>query len=362
MPPRRFTVPALVALLTGLLCPPGRCQQQGGPPSTEPAELEARAFDAEVALRVVPFESAAATRDALAAALEEINTVQALSWVEGGDQFVDPGQGGAAALNRLAGEGWVAVDPRLAELLSRALAFCAWSNNALGPLAGRLNELWGIPADPQRSVTVPPPTAVSVAVQAARCDGLEVDRAAHRARLQAGRRIDLWGFARGFAVDRGVATLQEHGAMAGTVRIGRVLRAFGSAPGEQGGAQGWPVAVDPSPDARSPTERIVLLDQSVAMASSWVEPIRIGDTRLPPYVNQRDGQPPRAALAVLDVTELAVDAEALASSLFVIDQREGQLLLGGLTPEPAVKWFMGREGPPLESERSWASLPNWGQP
>jgi thiamine biosynthesis lipoprotein ApbE len=322
-------------------------------------ELSARALGTTVALHILPLATSAASRDALAAALEEINRTEAVTWVEGRGLFVEPAPGGAMALNRVSGEGWVTVDPRLAEVLRRALAFCSWSNNAIGPLAGRLHELWGIHAGTQPVETVPNSTALATAVQAARCDGLEIEPNGNRARLEAGRRVDLWSFARGFAVDRAVATLQAQGVAAGSVRIGRVLRVFGRGADSP---RGWPVSIDPAPGGTAATERIVLENQALAMASSWSEPVRIADAELPPFINQRDGQPPRDVLAILTVTELAVDAEALAATLFVLGQREGQLLLGGLTPEPAVKWYLGREGPPLTSEQRWSRLPTWGSP
>jgi thiamine biosynthesis lipoprotein ApbE len=146
------------------------------------------------------------------------------------------------------------------------------------------------------------------------------------------------------------------------VRIGSILRVFGNAPEpDRARVTGWPVAIDPAPDRRAPTERLVLSDRALAMASSWLEPIELGGVAFPPYIDQRAGAPPQRTLTVLVVTELALDAEALAGALFVMSVREGETRLGGLSPPPAVKWLLGRDGPPVVSERRWAALPAWSE-
>ena len=60
------------------------------------------------------------------------------------------------------------------------------------------------------------------------------------------------------------------------------------------------------------------------------------------------------------VTELALDAQALAAALFVLDNREGEFHLGSLRPRPAVKWYLGEESnTPLVIENGWAGLLTW---
>ncbi|MEO1365949.1 MAG: hypothetical protein AAFX50_02145, partial [Acidobacteriota bacterium] len=64
-----------------------------------------------------------------------------------------------------------------------------------------------------------------------------------------------------------------------------------------------------------------------------------------------------AVVAVTAVSELGVDAEALASTLFVVGYNQGQLLLGQLSPRPSVLWLLGQNsGTPLESRYRWSSL------
>jgi thiamine biosynthesis lipoprotein ApbE len=120
---------------------------------------------------------------------------------------------------------------------------------------------------------------------------------------------------------------------------------------------------NPRPEQAGLAERVLLKDRAIAMASSLAGALAAGEEQLAPYVDQRSGRPVRQPLAVLAVSELAVDAEALATTLFVMPSREGEFRLGALRPRPAVKWLLGAESSaPLVTELGWATLPKWVQP
>jgi thiamine biosynthesis lipoprotein len=245
----------------------------------------------------------------------------------------------------------VRLDPRLLSALERALGFCRWSQGAHGPLGGNLYGLWGV-RDPVYAR--PPRDVLQAEVEKADCGRLAVDRDTGTAQLAAGSRVDLWGFRRGLAVDRAVEVLREAGAPEGWVEIGTVTRAFG--PGPDG--RGWPARANPT--GREETEqRILLHDRALAMVSDR-DPIEIAGDAYPRYIDQRNGLPSRQAMAVFTVTELAIDAEGLAVTLFVVNQRLGEYRVGLLEPRPSVLWMLGSgEGIPLTVSRHWAKLENW---
>jgi thiamine biosynthesis lipoprotein len=338
---------ALAAVLAPLVTSPAAAQAAPRP------ALDARAFDATVLFEIEPLPTPARSRDALAAALEEINEVDALTRLDEGDLPLGSlPANGIAALNRAAGRGPFAIDPRLADLLERALHYCRWSLRAHGPLGGRLYGLWGL----RRTVAAPPLQEVDAAATSAECDRLRVDRAAGTAELATGSVVDAWGFARGYAVDRAIGVLREHGVASGWVQIGQVTRAIG--PGPRGG--GWPMLANPRPENALLAERVLLKDRAIAMASAQAGKLRAGGEELAPYLDQRSGRPVRDPLAVLAVSELAVDAEALVTTLFVLPNREGEFRLGSLRPRPAVKWLLGAESTsPLVTDQGWAALPKW---
>lgn len=314
----------------------------------ETTTLEARAFDVPVILEIVDLETPSATRDALADALTEINEIESLTrdevLIEGPLSAV-----GVAALEGSEGSS-IAVDPRLFELLDRARDYCVWSQQAHGPLGGSVYSLY-------EDVTLaPPPSLLVERSQWTDCSRLALERETWTASLIGESSVELWGFQRGYAIDRAVEILEARGAANGWISIGRVLRAWG--PGLRG--QGWPMEVAVMNGDDAPTERVLLRDQALAMASSLDETLTLGDAVYAPYVSQRNGRPVEGKVAVLAATPRALDAEALAVSLFLMNPREGEYRLGLLQPRPAVKWFLGSgAGIPLASEKGWSALAKW---
>jgi len=60
---------------------------------------------------------------------------------------------------------------------------------------------------------------------------------------------------------------------------------------------------------------------------------------------------------VAAVTDLAVDAQALAIAMALTGPREGQLRLGSLRPHPSVLWFLGNgSGAPLQVDHRWGEI------
>ena len=254
------------------------------------------------------------------------------------------------ALNFGAGGGPRRLDDRLITLLERSLSFCEWSRGATGPLGGELLALWGS-ARPQ--LAVPAPAEAAAAAARASCDRLRLTVAKSSAEIPDGSRADLRGFAFGWAVDAATEALRSGGAKTGMVQLGPVARAFG--PGPQG--KGWRVTPPQVPGLEPPIPPIELLDVAYASASALDGELRAGNEIFAPYVDQRTGQPVTGVLAVLVLTELAVDAQGLAGTLFVTGSFEGQRRLGLLQPRPHVLWAIGSgTAPPLLVEYRWSSF------
>lgn len=322
--------PGFLPLLAWALLPGGA----GG----EPVRLSTEAFgsQAEIEIRDLPAEAAtAAARDAL----REIFEIS---------QLLEPGgsrPGGFGVLNAGAGGEPVPLEPRAAELLRRGLQFCFWTRGAHGPLGGQLYSLWG------SQIEMPDPTDLRDAVISAQCDRvqLQVTESDSQAALAAGSQARAIGFGRGFALDRAAAVLKEAGVENAWLEIDGVWLAMG--PGASG--EGWLGTLPPAPGRKHPIDRIWLRDQAFALILFDPNAEQIA---LRP-IDQRTGVPPVGVVAVATVTEQAIDAEALAVTLFITGQREGQMRLGGLDPRPSVLWLLGQgKGEPVESTYRWSEV------
>lgn len=241
-------------------------------------------------------------------------------------------------------------DERFA-LLERADRFCRWSDGVVGALGGKLFRLWGMrfPA-PGR----PAPAVLAGAVDSARCERLALDRAARLARVAAGTEVDLMPFELGWAVDRAVAALATAGATNVRVRLGGVER--GTGPGPDG--KGWRVTPPRLPGAAAPLDPFYLRDRASALLVANDRPIDLGGDAAPRFLDLRRGRSSAGVLAVVVVTEVAADAQALGWAMFALGAGAGQQRLGNLRPEPSVLWALGSgEGEPLLAVTHWSAVP-----
>lgn len=313
-------------------------QVQIQPSSQEirPVRVATTAFGqpSEIEVRDLPREAA---RTAIQSAFDEIAEIERLTQAD--------------TLNAGAGQGPQALDSRLMPLLVRAQEFCYWSEGAHGPQGRDLYEAWGLRgAGP---AGVPDPERLERAKVAARCDTLRLNPSKGTAELATGARLDLGGFAEGHAVDRAVEVLRQKGVGNGFVQIGAVQRAFG------GGAdgRGWKVLLPQFRGMDRAAGLFLLRDQAATVLSIEDNPLKIADQALLPYLHQRTGLPAQGVAGVAAVTDLAVDAQALAIAMALTGPREGQLRLGSLRPNPSVLWFLGSgSGAPLQVDHRWGEI------
>lgn len=311
----------LAALLTTLLlAAPPSGWRASAPAFGETAEIEVRNLDAATAAPVLQ----AAMAELIAAEAEAVAMT--------------------VRLNGAAGRDPILFDAPAVAMLSRALEFCRWSDGAHGPLGGVLYELW--------QGSRPPDAALVAARQTAGCDRLLVDQEGGTAQLAAGSRIDLRGFATGWAVDRAAEVLRDHGATNARVRVGRIERGLGSGPS----GRGWATELDLPAEWLQPLAPPRLQDRALAMAGREPALVIAGD-RYAAHLNQRDGRPADGVAATIAVSELALDAQALSITMFVLGHREGMMRIGSLRPEPSVAWLLGSgEGLPLLTTHRWAAV------
>ncbi len=304
-----------------------------GAATAQPVRLTADAFgtQAEIEIRDMEREAAvAAAHDAL----REIHEISLLA---------DPSgtrPGGLGALNAAAGKDSLLLDPRAAELLRRGLQYCLWTNGAHGPLGGELYHLWN-------QEKMPIPSDLRDAVISAGCNqmSLTTDEAGISVKIANGSRVLALGMQLGFALDRAAEILKDAGITNAWLEIGWVYRAMGDGPE----GKGWLASLPPAPGTHKPSDQVWLRDQSMAVAALDGPVIQL--------IDQRTGVPARGVVMVATVTELALDADALAATLFVAGLREGHMRLGGLNPRPSVYWLLGEgKGEPLESTYRWSEL------
>lgn len=324
----------LAALLLGVACIPHQLQA-----APEPIRLSADIGGDRAVVEVRDLAPEAATL----AARQALGT---LAMIERELSPANPA-GTIERLNATAGKGSHPIDGNIGRMLQSVLGFCLWSRNANGPLGGVLYDLW------QASSMPPGGEPLEIGVLAASCQNLMLHPEAVSASVAAGSKLDLRHFDTGYAVDRAIQQLREDGVSNAWVEFRSVMRGIGRGPA----GRGWDATLPLLPGMTEPLDPIRLYNQALAVVSTHRNRFRFGGTSYPSFLDQRSGKPAEGTLGVLVVTELALDAQAIGSSMVILGNREGQLRLGGVIPSPSVLWLLGDgSGEPLLTAYKWSEV------
>ena len=292
--------------------------------------MEAFDSDAQIEVRDLARPAAEAAIQAALAEIYEIERLTNLGAAAPGGLFEAQARAGTE----------VSIDPRMAELMVRSVQYCLWSSGVYSPLGGHVEDLW---LRRDRTGEGPEPHDLRDAVQRASCDGLALKVEPPRLKVPSGGRLTTFGVRRGYAIDRAIGVLLQHGVRNAFVEIGHVVRGIGGGPD----GKGWLVVVPGVAKTRHPLDQVWLRNQSLAV-------IRKGERR---RLDHRKGVAGLGVVQVAAVSELAVDTEILTHALYVTGIPDGQRLLGTLNPKPAIFWLLGNGvGVPLESQYRWSEL------
>jgi thiamine biosynthesis lipoprotein len=265
-------------------------------------------------------------------------------------------------LNRAPVDVWVDLPAEMLEVLACALDICRLSAGAFDPGVGALVDAWGFGAVRD----TPDAGAIRSARQAAprpTHECLELDRPAGRARKRAPLQLDLCGIAKGYAVDRMAAVLQQHGVQHALAALDGELRAVG---GQASGAP-WAVALEqPEAGRRAVHGVIELQDLAVATSGDYRRYLQVGDARLAHTMDARRAAPVNNAVASVTVlAHTCMHADAWATALLVAGPGEGLGLAQRMglealfllrRPEGLVEMGRGRFGASTVSGGIGASL------
>lgn len=154
--------------------------------------------------------------------------------------------------------------------------------------------------------------------------------------------IDLGGIAKGYAVDVAIRILHQNGVRNAVVDAGGDIRAMGNRPD----GNLWRIGLADPQNAKRMTSVIRITDAAVATSGTY----RRGT---PDIIDGRNGKPTDSVTRATVVAPTAVDADALATSVYVLGAEEGIRLIEDLDGVAAS--VMSRDGSSRESA-GWASL------
>ncbi len=262
----------------------------------------------------------AAAAAALDAVMQEMHRIDALM-----SHYKDSSE--LSRVNRDAARQPVQVGAELFGLLSRSIAFSELSGGAFDITYASAGHLY----DYRRHIR---PTEEQLAAVREAIDyrHLQLDREARTVRFaREGVRIDLGGFAKGYAVDNGAAILSRLGVRHAVVAAGGDSRMLGDRCGRP-----WTVGVR---DPRRDGEVIALLpleDVAVSTSGDYERYFDDGDERCHHLIDPRTGKSPRAVHSVTVIAPDGLTSEALSKTVFVLGVEQGMRIVESMPEVDAV--------------------------
>lgn len=245
-------------------------------------------------------------------------------------------------INRTAGHGQQQVDPDVVEILKLSIAYSKLTQGAFDVTIGPLVDLWMQAADRDA-----PPTAaeLTVARQRVGADRISAVSGEGVSLAEEGMKLDLGGIAKGYALDRMLPLLEQHGIESALLNFGQSST---WAVGVPAGSAGWRLLV------RGPEGRfaglITLRDQALSVSGSQGQWVEIGGRRYGHIIDPRSGEPLMRARQAVVISQRAALAEALSLALLVLDAETGLALVAA---EPGCEGLLIESGGLLRSTPGW---------
>jgi thiamine biosynthesis lipoprotein len=211
-----------------------------------------------------------------------------------------------------------AVSAETAAVIGLGLEVARRSGGAFDLTLGRLKALWGIDRE---NPVVPDRQAITAALagigpNALTLNGRQLNK--HDAELQ----IDLGGIAKGYAVDRAIAVLREHGIASAAVNAGGDMYLLGQRP-----ERPWRVGIQQPRQKDAVLETVQVSDRAVVTSGDYERFFEQDGQRYHHIFDPQSGFPARSCQSVTIIADSVALGDALATALFVLGPQEGLRLL-----------------------------------
>jgi thiamine biosynthesis lipoprotein len=216
-------------------------------------------------------------------------------------------------VNRRAAEGPVRVSPELFRLLSDCMKYSRESEGAFDITVGPLMKVWGFY---KGTGHLPHRAEVAAALTRVGYRHIQLDAQARTVRFdRAGVETDPGGIGKGYAVDRMVDILRQHGVTIALVAgSGSSVYGMGAPPSEP---RGWPVTIrNPWENSKTAAE-VYLKDMSMSTSGSYEKFFRAEGRIYAHIMDPRTGYPAQGSVSVSVISPHTIDSEAWAKPYFI---------------------------------------------
>ncbi len=245
-------------------------------------------------------------------------------------------------ITRRAGKGEVRVSPETLEVIERALDFARLSDGAFDITVGPVFRLWNF-ADGK----IPDEASRKEVLKRVDYRKVKVDPAQSTVFLrERGMELDLGAIAKGYAVDLACAALLRNGAANYLVKAGGEIKAHG----EKEAGQPWTIGIQHPRLASELLAKAKVRNAALSTSGDYEKFFLRNGERYHHILNPATGLPARETQSVVILAEKSMDADALATTVFVLGPEKGLSLIKKL---PEVHGLI------VNSRGTVLTSPNW---
>jgi thiamine biosynthesis lipoprotein len=282
------------------------------------------AMGTEVRISVFTDEEEACVDSAIAAAFEEIQRLEAMmtNWKPESE---------VSRINAAAGEHPVAVSAETLEVIEMAQKASQLSGGAFDISFYALHGLWKFDEDLEKKV--PDKKLIAKRIKLIDYKQVKVDHDKKTVFLaKKGMGIGLGGIAKGYAVDRAVAVLRQHGFSNAIVQAGGDLMCSGSK-----GGKPWSAGIrDPRGGRADVFATLQLIDHAFSTAGDYERFFFLKGKRYHHIIDPKTGFPATQSRSVTIYAPTALLADALDDAVFIMGWKKGLEMIESIGDVGAV--------------------------
>lgn len=234
-------------------------------------------------------------------------------------------------INNNAGIQPVKVAPETLEIIEAAIFAGQQTDGGFDVTVGPLVKLWDF-----KTNTVPPAASIAESLPLVGYKNIVVDHAASTVFLiQSGVRIDLGGIIKGFAADKAVEILKNHGIDDGIVAVAGDIKVFG----RQLDGRPWHIGIQNPRQENGDAQLLATVDlegMGISTSGDYQRYFIKDGIRYHHLLNPKTGYPESLCRSVTVIAPAAALTDAFATGIFVMGPEKGLGVLEKLGMEGVI--------------------------
>jgi len=243
----------------------------------------------------------------------------------------------------------VKVGPATFEVLQRSIEISNLTDGAFDITVGPLVKLFRTARDTGKA---PTPEQIADAKARVGYEKLVLNDAEKTVRFTVeGMSLDLGGIAKGYAVDKAIEVMQQHGALGAMVDIGGDVRCFGTPPK---GKETWTIGLqDPNSDGGPGLLLKLKIENAAVTTSGDYQQYAIIDGKKQSHIlDRKTGKSVQGLASVTIIAQNATTADALATAVTVTGPKKGLDLIESI---PSTEAFLISAAPTYKLTKTTAA-------